>query len=279
MVSQTIDPVRVETAAGPLAVHVLGTGRPTVLWHGVHADSSSWGYVLPGLLAGRQLLVVDGPGWGRSARLRRRTGPAEVAVAARQVVEALAAGRAVDWVGSGWGGRVGLELAARSPALVRSLVVAMADPTPMPGAERRRVRRTLRALRVVGPVGSPGRTIVADQLAPASRTEPQTVGAVVDALLLAGRLHAARSVERFEVRRPDLTGLLPLVTAPMLLLAGDASSPWPGTRATEAAALAPLARVVVVPEAGAQVALDRPGAFGRAVRDFWSGLEVREPSP
>lgn len=274
MTSQAIEPVRLDTAAGAVAVHVVGAGLPTVLWHGLYADSSSWGYVLPGLLAGRQLLAVDGPGWGRSGRLRRGTGTEEVAASARQVVEALAPGRAVDWVGSGWGGRIGLELAARSPALVRSLVVAMADPAPMQPAERHRVRRTLRGLRVVGPVGSVGRAIVADQLSPGSRTEPQTVGAVLDALLLAGRLDAARSVLRFDVLRADVTGLLPLVTAPLLLVAGDQDSPWPGADAADAAALAPLARSVVVPGARGQVALDRPGAFSRAVRDFWTGLEL-----
>lgn len=276
MTSQAIEPVVVETAAGDVAVHALGAGLPTVLWHGVWADSSSWGYVLPGLLPGRRLLVVDGPGWGRSARLRRGTGPDEVAVAARQVVETLSPGGPVDWIGSGWGGRVGLELAAGSPTLVRSLVVAMADPAPMPAEERRRVRRTLRGLRVVGPVGGVGRAIVADQLSPDSRTEPQSVGAVLDALLLAGRLHAARSVLRFDVRRPDTTDLLPRVTAPLLLLAGDEASPWPLAAAADAAALSPFGRAVELPGTRAQVALDRPGAFVRAVRDFWSGLESAE---
>ena len=105
-------------------------------------------------------------------------------MAARAVVQTLAPGESVDWVGSGWGGRIGLELAARSPTLVRSLVVAMADPGPMPAHERRRVRRTLRGLRVVGPVGGVGRAVVADQLSPTSRSEPQSVGALLDALLL-----------------------------------------------------------------------------------------------
>jgi pimeloyl-ACP methyl ester carboxylesterase len=272
--SQAIEAVEVQTAAGTVAVHVLGTGLPVVLWHGLYADSSSWGYVLPALLTGRRLLVVDGPGWGRSARLRPGTGRSEVAAAARQVIETLSPGRAVDWVGNGWGGRVGLELAARSPELVRSLVVAMADPAPMRADERRRVRRTLRALRIVGPVGSVGRTIIADQLSPASRTEPQAVGSVLDALLLAGRLQAARSVERFDVRRSDVTDLFPLVTAPLLLVGGDGASPHPGPAAEEVAALAPFARSVTVPGARAQIALDRPAELSRAVREFWSDLQT-----
>ncbi|RIX27790.1 alpha/beta fold hydrolase [Amnibacterium setariae] len=269
-----VEPVEVGTPAGPVAVHVLGAGLPTVLWHGLYADGSSWGYLLPALLPGRRLLVVDGPGWGRSLRTRRSVGDAAVLDAARAVVRTLAPGSAVDWVGTGWGGRVGLELAARSPELVRSLVAAMADPAPMPAEERRAVRRVLRRLRVVGPIGPVGRAIVVDQLSPASASEPQTVGALLDALLLAGRFRAARSVGRFDVRRPDLTGLLPAVTAPLLLVASDDAGPLPEARAASLAALAPFARVTTVPEARGQLALDRPEAFGRAVQDFWTGLAV-----
>ena len=269
-----VEPVEVGTPAGPVAVHVLGAGLPTVLWHGLYADGSSWGYLLPALLPGRRLLVVDGPGWGRSLRTRRSADDAAVLEAARAVVRTLAPGSPVDWVGTGWGGRVGLELAARSPELVRSLVAAMADPAPMPAEERRAVRRVLRRLRVVGPIGPVGRAIVVDQLSPASASEPQTVGALLDALLLAGRFRAARAVGRFDVRRPDLTGLLPAVTAPLLLVGSDGAGPLPEARAAELAALAPFARAVTVPEARGQLALDRPEAFGRVVQDFWTGLAV-----
>ena len=268
-----VEPVVVETRAGRVAVHVLGSGLPTLLWHGLYVDGASWGFALPALLPGRRLLVVDGPGWGRSERLRRGLGPEAVLDAARTVVRELARHHPVDWIGTGWGGRVGLELAARSPGLIRSLVTAMADPAPMPPDERRRVRRTLRRLRVVGPVGPVGRAIVADQLSPTSRTEPQTVGAVLDALLLAGRGHAARAVTRFDVRRPDLTELLPQITAPVLMVAGDDASPWPAGAAAEAAALTPVARVAEVRQARTLVALDRPEAFTRAVQTFWSTLE------
>ena len=268
-----VEPVEIDTAAGVIAVHEFGAGLPTVLWHGLYADGSSWGYLLPSLLTGRRLLVVDAPGWGRSGVLRPGTRFPAMVDAAERIVDTLSQGTPVDWVGTGWGGRLGIAVAAQYPTRVRSLVAAMADPAPMSEQERRTVRRTLRRLRIVGPIGPVGRAIVADQLSPASTTEPQTVGSLLDALLLAGRWHAASSVARFDVRRPDLTGRLPRITAPVLLVAGDAASPWPAERAAEAAALAPFARVAVVPEARTQLALDRPEAFGAVVRDFWASLE------
>ncbi|MGN6444075.1 alpha/beta fold hydrolase [Amnibacterium sp.] len=268
-----VEPVEIDTAAGVLAVHVFGAGRPTILWHGLYADGSSWGYLLSALLPGRHLLVPDAPDWGRSGALRRGAGWTEVVDAADRIAEDLAPGTPVDWVGVGWGGRIGLELAARFPRRVRSLVAAMADPGPMPEDERRRVRAVLRRLRIVGPVGGVGRSIMADQLSAASAAEPQTVGAILDALLLAGRRRAAASAMRFDVLRPDLTALLPRIAAPVLLVAGDAASPWPAARAETVAALSPFARVATVPESRTQIALDRPEAFAAAVRAFWSSLE------
>lgn len=271
--SEAIEPVSVETPAGRIAVHALGAGRPTVLWHGLYADGASWGYVLPALLRGRRLLVVDAPGWGRSGRLPAGAGWAELVTAAGDVIRELAPGGTADWVGTGWGGRVGLALAADAPRLVRSVVAGMADPAPMGAEERRRVRRTLAGLRVLGPVGAIGRSIVRDQLSPASAAEPQTVGAVLDALLLAGRLHAARSVTRFDVHRPDLTGLLPGLAAPLLLIGGDVESPWALAAAERAAALTPFGRAVAVPDARTLLPLDRPGPFAAAVQEFWAGLD------
>lgn len=269
-----VEPMEVATPAGRVAVHVFGAGLPTVLWHGLYVDGGGWGYALPSLLTGRRLIVVDAPGWGRSGRPVRGIGWDGMVEAARAVVTALSPGTPVDWVGEGWGGRIGLSLAARHPEAVRSLVMAMADPGPMPVEERRRVRRVLAGLAVAGPVGGIGRAIVADQLSPSSRTEPQTVGAVLDALLLTGRLRAARSVARFDVRRPDLTALLPGITAPVLMVAGDAASPWPAELAEAAAALAPFARTAAVPDARTLIALDRPGPLAGAVRAFWADLDL-----
>ncbi|MFD1722077.1 alpha/beta fold hydrolase [Amnibacterium endophyticum] len=271
--SEAIEPIEVDTPAGRVAVHALGAGRPTVLWHGLYADGASWGYVLPALLPGRRLLVVDAPGWGRSGRLAPDAGWAEVVTAAADVIRQLAPGEVADWVGAGWGGRVGIALAADAPRLVRSVVAAMADPAPMGPAERRRTRRVLAGLAALGPVGGVGRAIVREQLSAPSAAEPQTVGAVLDALLLAGRVGAARSALRFDVRRPDLTGLLPRIAAPLLLVGGDAASPWPLADAERAAALAPFARAGAVPGSRTLVPLDRPGPLTAVVGEFWAGLD------
>jgi len=270
----SIEPVRVRTALGAVAVHTLGAGLPTVLWHDLFVDGSSWGYVAPQLLAGRRLLLVDGPGWGRSDRLPRRVQPDSAAAAAIDVLAALSPGAAVDWVGNGWGGRIGIELAATRPELLRSLVAVGASPRPLAPAARKRLRSALPLLFVAGPVPPVARAIFEDLLAAQSRTEPGTVGAVVDALALAGSRSRTRAVRAFLLDRPDLTHLLPRIEAPSLFVTGGDGGDWPLLAAERDAALAPFARAVSVAGSRELIPLERPAPLARLIRDFWSSLEV-----
>jgi pimeloyl-ACP methyl ester carboxylesterase len=273
-VLSAIEPLRVPTALGTVAVHELGAGLPTVLWHDLFVDGSSWGYVAPQLLTGRRLLLVDGPGWGRSDRLPARAQPDAALAAAIAVLGALAPGTAVDWVGNGWGGRIGMELAATRPDLVRSLVAIASSPRPLPPEDHKRLRGALPLLYVAGPVPPVARAIFANLLTEESRTEPGTVGAVVDALALAGSRSRTRAVRAFLLNRPDLTDLLPRIEAPSLFVAGGDGGDWRPERAERDAALAPFARAVAVPGSRGLIPLERPGRLAALVGEFWSSLEM-----
>jgi pimeloyl-ACP methyl ester carboxylesterase len=270
----TLDPQRVPTALGELAVHVLGAGRPTVLWPALFTDGSSFGYVLPALLRGRRLLVVDGPGFGRSARLTRNVPFGAAVEAAAELLGALAPGETADWVGNGWGGAVGLVLAAERPELVRSLVAIAAPLLPPAGEERRHLRRLLRRLFLLGPIPPVGPALLDTLLAPEARSDPSSVGVVLDAILLAGRFSAARAARSFLLGQPDLTGLLPRVDAPTLLVAGGDDPAWGVDDVDRAAALAPFARSAVVPGSRVLVPVEQPAALAALVRGFWASLET-----
>jgi len=56
----------VDTPVGPMAIRVAGHGRPVVLWHSLFVDERSWDRVVPHLSAGRQLVIITGPGHGSS---------------------------------------------------------------------------------------------------------------------------------------------------------------------------------------------------------------------
>src|SRR3712207_3480558 len=65
----------VPTRLGTLAVREYPAGghgsRTALLWHSMFTDSRSWSRVAPELARHRRLLIVDGPGYGRSAELTR----------------------------------------------------------------------------------------------------------------------------------------------------------------------------------------------------------------
>ncbi|HEY0373774.1 MAG TPA: alpha/beta hydrolase, partial [Amnibacterium sp.] len=234
--SEWIEPTVVPTSLGRVAVHVLGAGRPTVLWHSMFVDGSSWGFLLPALLPGRRLLVVDGPGCGRSDRLRRTVRVSDSVAAAVEVLTALAPGTPVDWVGNAWGGHVGMELAATRPDLVRSLVAISSPTRPIDPALRKRIRLLVPLVLLLGPVAPVRNAILEGMLTDESRTDPQAIGVVLDALALAGRRSTARTVRSFVLNRVDITGLLPRIEAPTLFVTGDDRGDWSPAEADAAAA-------------------------------------------
>jgi aminoacrylate hydrolase len=98
---------------------IVGEGPPLLLIAGLASDGASWG-PLPAELPGRQLIIVDNRGSGRT----RSAGPirfAELVADIASLVEALGVGP-VDVVGHSLGGAIGLWLAAEHPQLVKRLV-------------------------------------------------------------------------------------------------------------------------------------------------------------
>jgi pimeloyl-ACP methyl ester carboxylesterase len=103
---------------------VAGVGQPVLLLHGLGANTVSFLPTLDGLADRFEVHALDLPGFGRSAKPlptgRRYTMPwfADV-VASYLELNGL---RDAHVVGNSMGARIGLELALRRPAMVRSLV-------------------------------------------------------------------------------------------------------------------------------------------------------------
>ncbi|MCU1474397.1 alpha/beta hydrolase [Amnibacterium sp.] len=262
--------LRVATDLGAVAARVLGRGRPTVLWHSMFVDGASWARIAPLLLPGRQLVVVDGPGWGASARLPRTVRMADAVAAAARVVDAVFPGVPVDWVGNAWGGHVGIELAATRPELVRSLVAMSAPIQPISSNLRRQILALIPVLLVAGPITPVQRAIAAGVLTDRSARDPGTVGVIADALALAGRRSTVRTVRSFILNRVDIASLLPRVVAPTLFVAGDDRDEWTPEQAQAAARSVRDGRAVVLPDSRALLPLEQPAALARIIRDFWA---------
>ena len=268
--------IAVPTALGRVSVATHGDGRPTLLWHSMFVDGTSWDELLPLLGGDRRLLVVDGPGYGWSDPLRRVVGVSESVRVAEQVVNALAPGEPVDWVGNAWGGHVGMELAATRPALVRSLVAISAPTQPIDAAARRRIQLLIPVLRAVGPVGPVRDAVLTGVLTDASRQQARIVDIVQAGLARPSRASLANTVRSFILNRIDIAGLLPRIQAPSLFVAGSDRGDWTPKQAAAAAALVSDAETTVVSGGRTLIPLEQPAALARTLLDFWARLDARQ---
>jgi pimeloyl-ACP methyl ester carboxylesterase len=266
------DQHRIDTGVGRLHVEVEGSGPPALLWHSLLVDSRQWQRVRPALAATRTLVVVDGPGHGRSGPPAGPFDHDDCAAAALTVLDRLVTGP-VDWLGNAWGGHVGLAVAAGHPDRLRSLVLISTPVTPLTPAQLRRNSLLVAAYRLVGarPLAAP---VLDALLAPGvRRTDPEAVAVVRAGFTGAARAGMHRAVRSMMLDRTDLTPLLPRASPPALLLAGTDDPMWP-LRAVEATAAAmPDARVVAVEGARHLPPLERPDEVVAAVTAFWNAVE------
>src|SRR5260370_879927 len=103
---------------------IHGSGQPLVLLHGnLSTIGTSFGKVLPRLSSTRRMIAVEQQGHGHTADLDRPFSLEQWAEDTTALLHHLGIGQA-DFFGYSSGGAIALEIALRSPALVRKLVFA-----------------------------------------------------------------------------------------------------------------------------------------------------------
>jgi pimeloyl-ACP methyl ester carboxylesterase len=129
MTTQTHASTPVERGYAPvnglkMYYEIHGSGQPLVLLHGnLSAIGTSFGKVLPQLAATRRIIAVEQQGHGHTADIDRPFSIAQWAQDTTALLRHLLIEQA-DFFGYSSGGAVALEIALRSPALVRKLVLA-----------------------------------------------------------------------------------------------------------------------------------------------------------
>jgi 3-oxoadipate enol-lactonase len=95
-----------------------------VLSHALGQDGSMWDLVANELAAGHRVICPDTRGHGRSQTPSEPLTLTELAADAARLIDEVAGGEPVVWVGLSMGGLIGQELALRHPDKVKALVLA-----------------------------------------------------------------------------------------------------------------------------------------------------------
>ena len=265
----------VPTSVGRLNVGQAGVGPPALLWHSLWVDSRSWGSLVDSLGAQRRLVIIDGPGYGRSDPIHRDFTLDDCARAAGEVIDHLGITEPVDWVGNAWGGHVGITLAADQPHRLRSLVTIAAPLLPVGARQRWTQTYPLAVLyRLTGPNRLITKALFDALLgSDAIKAHPDRAADIIRAFTEADRDSIRRTV-RFMHRWRPLTDTLPEINVPTLFLTGDLDDQhWRPADAQAAAATMPNAQVVALTGAGhiGPLLVDAD-LIARTVTEFWGTL-------
>lgn len=173
--------------------------------------------------------------------------------------------------GHSMGGRVALEVCRKAPERVAKLALLATDYRGHADAAARQAEAARRdaLIAVARAEGMAGfaRMWVRQILAPADLDDRVLVDAVVTMM-------ARQSVALLEAQtlaalaRSDYAPMLPRLSCPTLICAGDADALRPVAVHREMAALIPHSRLVVIAGSGHMVAMERPEAVTRAMRDW-----------
>jgi pimeloyl-ACP methyl ester carboxylesterase len=265
----------VPTSLGRLNVGQAGAGPPALLWHSLWVDSRSWGSLVDSLGAQRRLVIIDGPGYGRSDPIHRDFTLDDCAHAAGEIIDQLGISEPVDWVGNAWGGHVGITLAADQPHRLRSLVTIAAPLLPVGAWQRLTQTYPLAVLyRLTGPNPLITKALFDALLgSDVIKAHPDRAADIIRSFTEADRDSIRRTV-RFMHRWRPLTDILPRVNVPTLFLTGDLDDQhWSPADAQAAAATMPDAQVATLTGAGhlGPLLVDAD-LIASTVTEFWRSL-------
>ena len=244
-----------------------------VLLHGLGCSWHTWSPVLPALIARRDVLALDLPGFGASPALPpgvRPTVPA-LADAVEQALQAAEIGTA-DIVGNSLGGWIALELARRGRA---SSVVAISPAGAGSNDDRARLLvsavRAHASAKLLAPCAAlvPGLVATGAFFFSEVHSRPWRVrpeDAVQAVLALAGSLAFLETLE-WTVGRNQPEGLGD-VSCPVLLAWGSADRVLAPTQAAQFAAAMPAAELRVLPGLGHIPMPDDPVLVAEMILEF-----------
>lgn len=251
-----------------------GAGPPVLLLHGIGASANDWDLQLPALLRAHTVIRLDLRGFGRS-ELGHWATIEDLAQDAADLLTGLQVG-AAHVIGHSLGGAVALALAVHQPGLVHTLTLAntFAHWRPSSVSSRERALRRLvllarndlpRLNAFIAEGMFPGEALATLRASAVERLNgnlrPDTPGALWRTLAAIGRF--------------DIRGRLGRIMAPTLVVIAGRDTTVAPECSQELAQGIPLARRLVLPQAGHGLPMECPEIFNAAWCAFVADVEAR----
>jgi pimeloyl-ACP methyl ester carboxylesterase len=257
-----------------------GKGDPLLLIMGLAADSMAWMFQMPAFAERYRTIIFDNRGVGRSSK---PAGPYTIGAMAEDtagLLGALGIDRA-HVVGVSMGGMIAQELTLRHPERVRGLVLACTYPEP---DEDVRLGRAASITQLGGSVDAEGAAridygtldpmMIFQTLLPKVFTPTFLQNQLPTLMqLFGGALQWGFSIEAImaqvdAVMSHKATERLADVTAPTLVITGDADQLIPPLNSEIIASKIPGAKLVKIAGGSHGFNFETPDLFNRAVLDF-----------
>jgi pimeloyl-ACP methyl ester carboxylesterase len=172
--------------------------------------------------------------------------------------------------GASMGGMLAMEAARQAPERIAGLALLGTSARPE-SQDMRQVREAAIELFAQGMVREVIEPNVAFAFHPSRAKEGLLIGSYLEFVLRAGADQLIRQ-NRAVIVRPDARMHLPQLRCPTLVMCGDSDQLTPKECAEEIAALIPDAHLVIVPECGHMLTMERPEFVNSSLRSWLATL-------
>jgi pimeloyl-ACP methyl ester carboxylesterase len=242
-----------------------------VLLSSVLFDGRMWKAQIEPLSAIGRVLVLDGPGHGRS-EAPPRFSLEDNADAMLDVFAELGVPRAV-FVGLSWGGMISMRMAVQHPEKVAALALLDTNADPETPTDRVRYRLLIAFARRYGLPPAVTQREAAPKMFSERfiREHPDVVDSYMRAVRGFDRVGIARACLAVLVKRKSFVDKLPMIHAPTLVLCGSDDRATPLAKSEAIARAIPGARLVVIEGAGHISTVEQPAQVNEALVPFVRG--------
>ena len=259
----------VDTVLGRIRLQIGGSGSPIVFWPSLLMTGDMWYGVADGLIARRQVVLVDPPGQGGSQPLTRLFSFDDCARCVVDILDGLGIDKA-HFVGNSWGGMIGGTFAATYPERIGGAVLMNCTAGRASVRQKVQFAVLLALAKWTGGMGTLlNRPVLKAFLGPTTfRQRPEVVAHVRNTVKAVDVASVSWAVKSVVPRRPDQRALLGAIKTPVLVVGGAEDVTFPPREAIAMAAAIPGSSVRVLDGVAHLAGLEDPPLVSALVEQF-----------